>query len=599
MPVFICQGCGAEHQSWTGRCPECGTSETIRLAPNTDRMVDRVVKGKFRIIKKLGQGGMGAVYLAEQVGIGHKVALKFLKSEFSSDAEIARRFLNEAKSYARVAHPNAVALHDFGQDEEGNLFIAMEYCEGVDLKKLIAEQPLAMVEAIDVVLQVADVLANAHDKGVVHRDLKPENIMVRRGLRGLHAKVLDFGIARLMDAGTRLTVAGAIAGTPRYMSPEQVEGKEVDLRADIYSLGIVLFELLTGRQPFDGSTIAEILRKQAVEPLPHLTEFAPDLDYPDLDAVIQKACRKRREERWADMLAFASALSNATPTQQDLGLTPLQRSSIHRGMATPRPDIFPTSTSGVALPGQSVDSSSADRTQLKPDTGPKLSRPTPQEADSGSHLRRTDLGARPLELGEKPGGSSDPSIELRPSRVPLFAALGVVALLAIGAGVYALRPVPPVVEPVNAVVELPNVVERRPAEPTERPNPVVEHANSPPVVDTAAVVKEVHTAIVEGTTDSFYPQGSAQFEIANLEAAEIFLKKVPPTSRYAVQASELLEKIKTIRDTLASAQAERNRGHLENAIRLYSEVLKLNPQVKAAREGLSNAKEGVINPIMQ
>ena len=123
-----------------------------------------------------------------------------------------------------------------------------------------------MIEAIDVVLQVADVLANAHEKGVMHRDLKPENIMMRRGMRGVHAKVLDFGIARLMDAGTRLTVAGAIAGTPRYMSPEQVEGKEVDLRADIYSLGIVLFELLTGVQPFDGSTIAEILRKQAVEP---------------------------------------------------------------------------------------------------------------------------------------------------------------------------------------------------------------------------------------------------------------------------------------------------------------------------------------------
>src|SRR3954469_735832 len=202
MAVFICQGCGAEHSSWGGKCPQCGTSETIRLAPATDRMVDRVVKGKFKIIRKLGQGGMGAVYLAEQLGIGHRVALKFLKSEFSSDAEIARRFLNEAKSYARVAHPNAVALHDFGQDEEGNLFIAMEYCEGVDLKKVIAEQGrLPMIEAIEIVLQVADVLANAHEKGVIHRDLKPENIMIRRGIRGVHAKVLDFGIARLMDAG--------------------------------------------------------------------------------------------------------------------------------------------------------------------------------------------------------------------------------------------------------------------------------------------------------------------------------------------------------------------------------------------------------------
>lgn len=611
MPVFICQGCGAEHQSWTGRCPECGTSETIRLAPNTDRMVDRIVKNKFRIVKKLGQGGMGAVYLAEQVGIGHKVALKFLKAEFSSDAEIARRFLNEAKSYARVAHPNAVALHDFGQDEEGNLFIAMEYCEGLDLKKLLAEKPLVMVEAIDVVLQVADVLANAHEKGVVHRDLKPENIMVRRGLRGLHAKVLDFGIARLMDAGTRLTVAGAIAGTPRYMSPEQVEGREVDLRADIYSLGIVLFELLTGRQPFDGSTIAEILRKQAVEPMPHLTEYSPELDYPDLDAVIQKACRKRREDRWPDMLAFANALSNATPTQQDLGLTPLQRSNFHRGTATPKPDLFPPSASGVAVPGQPVESSSAEHTSLKSFPGPSPF--VPQEVSSDSGLRQTNLGAKSPWHGEAPpgaGATSEPSIELRPSRAPLIVAAAVVGLCAIGLGVYALRPEPAPIEPREidhrvdpamipetergAMAERGATTEPEKGKLDEPPSP-----GAAPGVATAEVVEQIHWAIVEGTTDSFYPQGSAQFEIANFEAAETLLKKVPPSSRYSAQASELLGKIKMIRETLAAAQAARSRGQLENAIRLYGEVLKLNPQVKAAREGLSGAKEGIINPIMQ
>ena len=316
MAVFICQGCGAEHASWGGKCPHCGTSETIRLAPATDRLVDRVVKGKFKIIRKLGQGGMGAVYLAEQLGIGHRVAIKFLKAEFSTDAEIARRFLNEAKSYALVAHPNAVAFHDFGQDDEGNLFIAMEYCEGVDLKKVIAEQGrLPLAEAADVVIQVADVLANAHAKGVVHRDLKPENIMIRRGLRGVHAKVLDFGIARLMDAGTKLTVAGAIAGTPRYMSPEQVEGKEVDHRADIYSLGIVLYEVLTGHQPFDGNTIAEILRKQSFDPMPTLASVAPDLDYPALEAVIQKACAKKRDERFPDARSMQLALRAGVPVR--------------------------------------------------------------------------------------------------------------------------------------------------------------------------------------------------------------------------------------------------------------------------------------------
>jgi eukaryotic-like serine/threonine-protein kinase len=316
VAVFICQGCGAEHTSWAGQCPACGTSQTIRLAPATDRMVGRVVTGKFKIVRKLGQGGMGAVYLAEQLGLGHRVALKFLRAEFSSDVEICRRFLNEAKSYARVAHPNAVGLQDFGQDDEGNLFIAMEFCEGVDLKKLIAEKGrLTPQEAIEIALQVADVLANAHEKGVVHRDLKPENIMIRRGMRGVHVKVLDFGIAHLMDAGTRLTVAGAIAGTPRYMPPEQVEGRAIDHRADIYSLGICLFESLTGRQPYDGTTIAEILRKQVLEPLPALKAAAAELDAPELDAVLQRACAKQATARYEDMLAFADALSKARPSQ--------------------------------------------------------------------------------------------------------------------------------------------------------------------------------------------------------------------------------------------------------------------------------------------
>lgn len=634
MPVFICQGCGAEHQSWTGRCPECGTSETIRLAPNTDRMVDRIIKNKFRIVKKLGQGGMGAVYLAEQVGIGHKVALKFLKAEFSSDAEIARRFLNEAKSYARVAHPNAVALHDFGQDEEGNLFIAMEYCEGVDLKKMLAEKPLAMIESIDVVLQVADVLANAHEKGVIHRDLKPENIMVRRGLRGLHAKVLDFGIARLMDGGTRLTVVGAIAGTPRYMSPEQVEGKEVDLRADIYSLGVVLFELLTGRQPFDGSTIAEILRKQAVEPMPHLTEFAPELDYPDLDAVLQKACRKRRDERWPDMLAFANALSMATPTQADVALTPLQRSSIHRAMGTPKPtvpDATPASTSGVAMPGQPADASAVDQTRLKPATvppggislapiddleadissGPSVQRETrkPPRLATDAERRQGELtdqhtGGPPGpsmlgELGSGPGASASNSVLLPPSRAPMIGAAAVVVLLAVGVGLYVWNQ--PAPSAPSAAVEPagPSKVEEVEAPVKVAPTTGAESkaAGVEPLVE--GVREEVRSAIVEGTIDSFYSQGVAQFDAANLDAAESFLEKIPASSKYSAQALEIRKKIASIRDTLAAANAERNRGRPENAIRLYQDVLRLNPQMKAAREGLSVAREQVINPIMQ
>ncbi|MCC6334678.1 MAG: protein kinase [Myxococcales bacterium] len=575
MAVFICQGCGAEHSSWEGKCPACGTSETIRLAPSTDRMIDRVVKGKFKIIRKLGQGGMGAVYLAEQLGIGHRVALKFLKAEFSTDAEIARRFLNEAKSYARVAHPNAVALHDFGQDDEGNLFIAMEYCEGVDLKKVISEQGrLPMIEAIEVVLQVAEVLANAHDKGVIHRDLKPENIMIRRGIRGVHAKVLDFGIARLMDAGTKLTVAGAIAGTPRYMSPEQVEGREVDLRADVYSLGIVLFEALTGSQPFDGATVAEILRKQVVEPMPHLKERAADLDYPDLDAVIQKACVKKREQRWPDMLTLANALSQAIPTQAHLGLTPLQRTGVSSvGKVTPAPGtatqagVTPGGPTGVALEG-ATDVGSDERTLLRTEAG------------------RVAVGAKELDHA-RPGDAPLPPVAPR-SKAPLIALFAVVVVAAGGAFVAFGRNHDAVAPPPKVAPETPQKPPEQPANPQKTPDTPVD-----------STVLAVQKAMHEQTARESLGRGKTEFELANLDEAETRLKDVAEDTPSWAEARPLLEQIADIRARLAQAKKLRSSGQCSAALPLYQAVLKVNPRVAEANEGVSFCKASTINTTLE
>ena len=578
MAVFICQGCGAEHSSWEGKCPKCGTSETIRLAPATDRMIDRVVKGKYKIVRKLGQGGMGAVYLAEQLGIGHRVALKFLKAEFSTDAEIARRFLNEAKSYALVAHPNAVAFHDFGQDEEGNLFIAMEYCEGVDLKKVITEQRLTLIEAIEIVLQVAEVLANAHEKGVIHRDLKPENIMIRRGIRGVHAKVLDFGIARLMDAGTRLTVAGAIAGTPRYMSPEQVEGREVDLRADVYSLGIVLFEALTGTQPFDGSTIAEILRKQATEPMPHLKERAPELDYPELDAVIQKACAKKREQRWPDMLTFANALSQAIPTQAHLGLSPLQRTGVSSvvARATPAPGeptqggINPAGLSGVAVPGTPTGVGGTERTMLR------------AEEPSAA----TGIGA--TELDHARSGQAAGAPRSRGGVVVL--AVVAVAVIAGGAwialghstsgatgqggtgGTTVVTPPPKLPEATGGA-----------------------GGPAPTLVDTEAAMKALHD---QAAAEAF-GRAATEFGSGNLDEAELRLKAVADDTPSTKDAREMLEKIAQIRTRLAEANRLRAAGQCEQALPVYKAVLAINGKVKDAAEGVRFCQASAINPTIE
>ncbi len=580
MAVFICQGCGAEHSSWGGKCPQCGTSETIRVAPATDRMIDRVVKGKFKIVRKLGQGGMGAVYLAEQLGIGHRVALKFLKSEFSSDAEIARRFLNEAKSYARVAHPNAVALHDFGQDEEGNLFIAMEYCEGVDLKKVIAEQGrLPLIEAIEIVLQVADVLANAHEKGVIHRDLKPENIMIRRGIRGVHAKVLDFGIARLMDAGTKLTVAGAIAGTPRYMSPEQVEGKEVDARADVYSLGIVLFESLTGRQPFDGTTISEILRRQVTEPLPKLATYAQDLDYPDLEAVLQRACQKPIEGRWPDMLSFASALSQAIPTQAHLSVPPLQRSNTNVRAVVPMGTPLPLSNvSGIASTGPLADDDSTAHTLLK--TGEARAVATRPSRKSIGEVQLDGRVGAVTQMGE---ASLPPAVSK--SRAPVFAVavVGILALAGLGYAVTRPDVTKPVVVAQNDV-------------------PVVRAPEAPRVdlgLEAMKLLREQELHTREENARASLGKGKTEFEVAKLDEAETYLKSVAADSEAAVEAKVILGKIDTIREKLKVAGGLRSQGQCVQALPLFKAVLDLNGRVKDALEGAADCRRSMVGPTME
>jgi serine/threonine-protein kinase len=289
----------------------------VEVKQRADALLGKLVGGRYKIVQKLGEGGMGAVYLAEHTGVGQRVAIKFLNPSFSGDPDIVRRFLNEAKSYGQITHPHAVQLHDFGQDDDGNLFISMEFIEGEDLKRTLERvKCFSVKDALDIVLQVCDVLGYAHAKGIVHRDLKPENIMLVKGMRGYHAKVLDFGVARLMaERGTRLTATGSITGTPRYMSPEQAEGKEVDHRTDIYALGLVLFECVTGVHPFSGGTIAETLRKQVLEPVPHLSAVKPELRLGEaLDAAIQRAVTKDREQRFPSMQEFAQALVTLVPT---------------------------------------------------------------------------------------------------------------------------------------------------------------------------------------------------------------------------------------------------------------------------------------------
>jgi serine/threonine-protein kinase len=558
MGLFICQGCGSEQTSWDGACAKCGTTELIKLAQKTDKMVGKVVDGRYKIVRKLGQGGMGAVYLAESIGIGQRVALKFLKAEFSEDAEIAKRFMNEAKSYALVEHPNAVGLHDFRQDPDGNLYISMEYCEGLDLKKVLADQKrLPVAEAIEITLQTADVLGYAHAKGVIHRDLKPENIMIRRGMRGVHVKVLDFGIARLVNASTQLTVQGSIAGTPRYMAPEQVEGKPIDQRIDVYSLGVVLFELLTGIQAFDGQTIAEILRAQVVHPTPHLGDVDSDLDLPEIDAVIQRATAKNPNDRFPDMSRFASALSMALPTaanmpalkvaradDADLGSTLIRSAA---SLATPMPVTSADLTREATLPGPPVPDETRDAPRLAPPVA------------NASELRIPTQAAPPA-----------------PKRawVP-WAVVAALAVVGGGAVVFQARqpePVPPATVVRPSVPTVPAVPVEAPKVPLTQPD----------------VAATNHLRAVD-----FMARAEAAFKAGDFTTARVYLGDVPEDPEYRAKADQLKADIEGLEKKLAEAQGMVSRGDCAAAIGLFDAVLKINGNVRAAMAGRAQCKQAL------
>ena len=278
-------------------------------ADHSSSIVGQVVS-HYRILESLGAGGMGEVYLAHDMTLGRRVALKLLPARFTGDGERLRRFEQEARAASALNHPNILTVYDIGHADSLR-YIATEYIDGVTLREQMAGNPMKIDDAVEVALQIAAALVSAHMKGIVHRDIKPENVVTKvsgqLGERDIHVKVLDFGIAKLTEADvsgtempTRLlanTSDGVTLGTAPYMSPEQAQGLRVDARTDIWSLGVVLYEMVSGRAPFAGSTrshlIVSILEK-APPPL-----HANGMEVPEqLEWIVTKALRKDRDERY-------------------------------------------------------------------------------------------------------------------------------------------------------------------------------------------------------------------------------------------------------------------------------------------------------------
>jgi serine/threonine-protein kinase len=278
---------------------------------------------RYRIVDVIGEGGIGCVYRAEEVATRKLVALKLLRPEFAAVPLIARRFEREAQVTTRLAHPNIVEIVEFGQ-LEGHLFIAMELLAGQSLADVIdagsADSRARLTEArtLTIMRQVLAALEHAHGHGVVHRDLKPENIMLvspRGPLARERVKLLDFGIAQLDELGQgaqKLTQAGLALGTPRYMSPEQALGQTTDGRSDLYACGVILYELLTGRAPFEADSVQEVLSMHvSVPPAPLSDAFTGVPIAPALQRVVLRALAKRPEERFPSARELAVALARA------------------------------------------------------------------------------------------------------------------------------------------------------------------------------------------------------------------------------------------------------------------------------------------------
>lgn len=276
-------------------------------------LTGRKIFGQYTIVKKLGEGGMGAVYQARQDSIDQLIAIKVLLSEAAKSQEIVQRFHREAKVISMLTHPNIIRVFIFGRMDDGLLYLAMEYVQGRELRQEMRGRPMDELLAIRIMKQSCSALAEAHDLGIIHRDLKPDNILLTH-FRGdpNFVKILDFGIAKLKDTDTpnapKLTQAGIVYGTPEYLSPEQAQALELDQRTDIYSLGIILFEMLTGRVPFMADSPVKILTKHVFEQAPRPNDIAGGTIAPTMENIILKAMAKDPNDRFASAMDMFRAL---------------------------------------------------------------------------------------------------------------------------------------------------------------------------------------------------------------------------------------------------------------------------------------------------
>ncbi|MET0385447.1 MAG: serine/threonine-protein kinase [Polyangiales bacterium] len=325
MSTHRCRVCAREFLEGEQFCPQDGTrlaasesdTESDGGQQPLDSLVGSTLDARYRVLRVIGEGGMGVVYEALHVLIEKRVAIKVLRDTYTGRVDVVERFRQEAKSASKIGHPNIVDVSDFGETPTGQSYIVMEMLTGEDLADVLARvRVLSPARAVRIVYQVARALHATHKKSIVHRDLKPENIYLveRDGVQDF-VKVVDFGVAKMSSLdtmpGRKLTRTGMLFGTPEYMSPEQALGKPFDHRVDVYALGAILFELLTGRVPFTGENFMGILAQHGNAPLPTLRSVNAAVSVsPELEGIVMRALAKNPSDRYASMGELADDLRN-------------------------------------------------------------------------------------------------------------------------------------------------------------------------------------------------------------------------------------------------------------------------------------------------
>ena len=309
----ICPTCGTEYPANERFCQRDGTA--LRTQAGGTDLVGSIIAERYHVLKKLGEGGMGQVYLAEHVKMGRKSAVKVMNPGMVNDADAISRFNREAANASRINHPNVAGIYDFGETPEGLIYLAMEFIEGESLTSLVEKNgALPPMRAANIAKQAADGLQLAHELGIVHRDLKPDNIMIAKNRDGSDCvKVVDFGIAKAAGAeNQKVTKTGLVVGTPEYMSPEQLAGDKLDGKSDIYSLALVAYNMLTGKLPFEGETAQESMIMRLTDDPRPLSITKPDTSWPaEVQAVMAKALQRKKGDRYDSASKFGIALYQA------------------------------------------------------------------------------------------------------------------------------------------------------------------------------------------------------------------------------------------------------------------------------------------------